>query len=234
MSSETSTDVAGAVMTPSRRRQQGAASPPGASALKPWQFFLLAGMLAATAVVFVSTGQSMAGILALSATVVATAFVGLGMYRLLQPLVEPEWTENPDMVGGRMRAALEREKFLVLRSIKELEFDFAMGKVARPDFDEMSDLLKTRAIRLMRELEAGGEYRRLIERELEVRLGRRPEPLPPPSPPLPAAPADDTAPADEATGAPAVQYCPQCGVSSTPDARFCKACGTRLQDPALA
>ena len=34
------------------------------------------------------------------------------------------------MVGSQTRAALEREKNLVLRSIKELEFDRAMGKVA--------------------------------------------------------------------------------------------------------
>jgi hypothetical protein len=31
-------------------------------------------------------------------------------------------------IGGRTRVALEREKALVLRSIKELEFDFAMGR----------------------------------------------------------------------------------------------------------
>lgn len=220
MSSETSTNVAGA-MAPGRPTTRGTTP---AMALQPWQFFLLAGMLGATAVVFVSTGQSMAAVLALSATVVSSAFVGLGVYRSLTPLVDTAWSDTPDMVGGQTRAALEREKFLVLRSIKELEFDFAMGKIAQADFDEMGALLRTRAIRLMRDLEAGSEYRRLIERELEVRLGRKPEPLPPPStPPL----ADETTPAagSEAT---AVQYCPQCGVASDREARFCKACGTKL------
>ena len=42
------------------------------------------------------------------------------------------------LVGGRARAALEREKTLVLRSIKELEFDHAMGKVSDEDFAEMA------------------------------------------------------------------------------------------------
>ncbi|MDP1568844.1 MAG: zinc ribbon domain-containing protein [Vicinamibacterales bacterium] len=216
--------MAGA-MAPGRSTPRGpapAAAP--AAALQPWQFFLLAGMLGATAVVFVSTGQSMAAILALSATVVSSAFVGLGVYRSLAPLVDTSWSDTPEMVGGQTRAALEREKFLVLRSIKELEFDFAMGKIAQADFDEMASLLRTRAIRLMRDLEAGSEYRRLIESELEVRLGRKPEPLPPPStPPLPEA----AAPA-AGSDAPAVQYCPQCGVASDRDARFCKACGTKL------
>jgi hypothetical protein len=220
MSSETSTDLAGAGIA-APRAGDTADPQAGAAALKPWQFFLLIGMLGATAVVFVSTGQSMAGVVALSATVVAASFVGLAVYRSLLPLVEPTWSDNPDMVGGQMRAALEREKFLVLRSIKELEFDFAMGKIAQDDFDEMGGLLRTRAIRLMRELEAGAEYRQLIERELEVRLGRKPEPLPSPS-----AVADARVAADAEV--PAVQYCPQCGVPSDRDARFCKACGTRL------
>jgi hypothetical protein len=185
-------------------------------------------MLGATAVVFVSTGESLAGMLALSATVIATAFVGLFFYRLLQPLVEPAWSEQPDMVGGRMRAALEREKFLVLRSIKELEFDTAMGKVAQADYDEMIGLLRTRAIRLMRELEAGAEYRKLIEKELELRIGRAPVPLPlPEAPPAEGLPAE-TAPAPEGGTEAGVQFCPQCGVQSGLDARFCRACGTRL------
>ncbi len=221
MSSKTSTDVSGAGMAPARVRRQTDAAPAAASTLKPWQFFLLAGMLAATAVVFVSTGRSMPGIVALSATVVSTAFVGLGVYRSLLPLVEPTWSDNPEMVGGQMRAALEREKFLVLRSIKELEFDFAMGKIAQADFDEMGGLLRTRAIRLMRELEAGGEYRQLIERELELRLGRKPAPLPPPS----AIPPES---AHGEAAAPAVQYCAQCGVQGDLDARFCKSCGARM------
>lgn len=225
MSSETSTDVAGAIAPPRAPRRGTAAPAAPKAALQPWQFFLLAGMLGATAVVFVSAGQPLAAMLALSATVIATAFVGLFVYRLLQPLVETEWSEQPDMVGGRMRAALEREKFLVLRSIKELEFDFAMGKVAQADYDEMVGLLRTRAIRLMRELESGAEYRKLIEKELEVRLGRKPAPLPLPEPGQTAPPADG---AHAQAGASAAQYCPQCGVPSDIDARFCKACGTRL------
>ena len=38
------------------------------------------------------------------------------------------------MVGERTRAALEREKMLTLRAIKELEFDRAMGKMSEEDF----------------------------------------------------------------------------------------------------
>ena len=59
-----------------------------------------------------------------------------------------------------MRAVLEREKLLVLRSIKELEFDRAMGKVSPKDFDEMAGRLRARAMSLMQQLDTEGRLPR--------------------------------------------------------------------------
>ena len=74
------------------------------------------------------------------------------------------------MLGGRTRAALEREKTLVLRAIKELEFDRAMGKVSEADWQEMTGRLRARAVRLIRQLDSGSAvYRDLIEKELSAR-----------------------------------------------------------------
>jgi hypothetical protein len=177
--------------------------------LQPWQFFLLGGMLAATATVIVATGQSPANIIILSLTVVAVSFVGLGAYRVLLPLVAAE-VHPPTTIAGRTRAAMEREKTLVLRSIKELEFDFAMGKVAKADFDEMSLRLRSRAVRLIKQLDAGGGYKEQIAREIEARL----------------------AGANGATGATgaerALGECAECGTVNDVDARFCKNCGAKL------
>lgn len=173
--------------------------------LQPWQFFLLGGMLAATATVIVATGQSPANIIILSLTVVSVSFVGLGAYRMLLPLVSKE-IEAPPTIAGRTRVALEREKTLVLRSIKELEFDFAMGKVAKADYDEMSARLRARASRLIRQLDAGGGYREQIDREIEQRLSRS---------------EGDEAPARAAA-------CERCGTLNDADAKFCKNCGTKL------
>jgi hypothetical protein len=173
--------------------------------LQPWQFFLLGGMLAATATVIVATGQSPANIVILSFTVVSVSFVGLGAYRVLSPLVSPE-VAAPMTFAGRTRIALEREKTLVLRSIKELEFDFAMGKIAKPDFDEMSGRLRARALGLMRQLDAGGGYRDQIAKEVEERLTTDAVvPLKP----------DPTGVCD-------------CGTRNDPDAKFCKNCGAKL------
>lgn len=206
MSSATSTNEIGAGAATS-------SSTPADNTLRPWQFFLLAGMLGATGTVFVATGQPPASLIFLSLTVIAASLVALGAYRALAPLVSPESIEEPAQVVGRARAALEREKLLVLRSIKELEFDFAMGKVTKSDFEEMSGRLRSRAIGLMRQLDDGAGYRSSIEREVAARLASR----------TPAPPATDDR--DSAGAAPACA----CGGTNDPDARFCKHCGSKLQ-----
>jgi hypothetical protein len=101
----------------------------------------------------------------------------------------------------------------VLRSIKELEFDFAMGKVAQADFDEMSTRLRQRAIGLMRQLDEGGGYREQIAREIEHRL------------------ANDNASTGStgSTGSTSsTSSTCECGTANDADARFCKNCGAKL------
>ena len=177
--------------------------------LQPWQFFLLGGMLAATATVIVATGQSPANIIILSLTVVSVSFVGLGAYRMLAPLVSAD-VDAPITIGGRARVALEREKALVLRSLKELEFDFAMRKISQADFDEMAGRLRQRALGLMEQLDAGGGYREQIEQEVAERLGR-------------------SEGRSEGDGLSRRQdACGDCGTANDPDARFCKSCGAKL------
>ncbi len=50
---------------------------------------------------------------------------------------------------------LVRDKALILRSIKELEFDHAMGKVSEADFADISARLRARALALMQDIERG-------------------------------------------------------------------------------
>lgn len=184
--------------------------------LPPWQFFLLCGMLGATAVVIVATGQSIANIIILSITIVGASFVGLGAYRMLVPLVSPMVATAPVVAGGRTRAALEREKTLVLRAIKELEFDFAMGKVSQADYDEMGGRLRRRAMGLIQQLDANAGYREQIEKEVASLVTT-------PDSALRAAPG--TSHAAPRTG----RECTSCGTANDIDARFCKQCGTSLR-----
>jgi hypothetical protein len=174
-------------------------------------------MLAATATVIVATGQSPANIIILSLTVVSVSFVGLGAYRILSPLVSDQ-PQLPMTIAGRTRIALEREKALALRSIKELEFDYAMGKIAKADFDEMSGRLRARALRLMTQLDAGGGYREQIQKEVEQRLARSEGDA-----------FSHRQDADDAAAAEGVAFrtC-ECGTQNDPDAKFCKNCGAKL------
>ena len=169
-------------------------------------------MLAATATVIVATGQSPANIIILSLTVVSVSFVGLGAYRILLPLVAPE-VKAPVTIAGRTRVAMEREKTLVLRSIKELEFDYAMGKVAKADFDEMYTRLRNRALGLMKQLDAGGGYKEQIATEIEKRLSEDPSIRLKP---------DTTR---QETPEIRVGVCGECETSNDEDAKFCKNCG---------
>lgn len=220
MSSGTSTSTPGTAKAVPDTQGSGAA-------LQPWQFFLLAGMLGATAAVVVATGQSMGAIVALSVTVVAASLVGLAAYRMLLPFVSPQAVRAAEVHSGRIRAGLEREKTLVLRAIKDLEFDRAMGKVAPADFDEMSGRLRGRALDLIQQLDGSGAYRERIEAELAARLKKAParkaaEPAEKLTAETPSEPAVRTIPVS-------TRACAECDTQNDPDARFCKACGARME-----
>ena len=212
MSSATSTEEAGL------SKPAAPATTDADPGLQPWQFFLLAGMLSATGVVLVVKGQSPASIIILSITVVAASLVALGAYRSFAPLVVPGAGDAPPLVVGRTRAALEREKTLALRSIKELEFDYAMGKIAKADYEEMSGRLRARAIGLMRQLDEDGGYRQEIEKELSRRLAR------PEGPGVSPGKQDKE---DARPGGRALTQC-SCGTANDADALFCKKCGSKL------
>jgi hypothetical protein len=174
--------------------------------LQPWQFFVLGALGCATAVTFIARSQGVTSVVLLGILMGTAALVGLAALRALRPLVSAE-DDRTQMIGQRTRAALEREKMLALRSIKELEFDRAMGKLSDTDWQEMSGRLRARAARLMRQLDAGAGYRERIERDLAKRLEK----------------AADARPAVSAE-----RVCAACETANDTDARFCKSCGQAL------
>ncbi len=168
-------------------------------AFQPWQLFTLAGLIGATVVVFISRGETPAGVILLSLIIFGAALVGYAAWRTFAPFGSPDDVAAPQMLGGRTRAALEREKALVLRALKDLEFDRAMGKVSEKDFAEMGARLRVRAAGLMRQLDSGASYREAIEQEVARRVT-----------------------------VPATPTCASCGTANEVDARFCKNCGAGL------
>jgi hypothetical protein len=176
--------------------------------IQPWQFFAAAAFACAAALAFLVRGEGFLALVLLILMMATVALVGAAGWRTLRPLVSPD-EDRTVMIGHRTRAALEREKMLVLRAIKELEFDRAMGKLSEPDWKEMSARLRARAVGLMRQLDAGSGYRDQIERELAERVGRRMR-------------------AGSGAAAAVGCVCAACATGNDPDARFCKTCGIRL------
>jgi hypothetical protein len=232
MSSATSTD--GVRLKPdktgqTRGKPDAKSDQQADSGLEPWQFFVLAALGCATAALFASRGQGLIAVVLLTVLMAATALVGLAALRMLRPLVSPS-DDRTSMIGHRTRAALEREKMLALRAIKELEFDRAMGKVSEADWREMSGRLRARATRLMRQLDAGRGYREQIEHDVAQRLGHLS------SGRKDGAAADARNQASDVidhespteTGMMAQPTCAKCATANDADARFCKECGQKL------
>ena len=188
---------------------------------EPWQLFTLAGLIGATIAVFMARGESPGAVIMISLTIFAAAVVGIAALRTFLPLTQKSATFGPRLLGGRTRAALEREKTLVLRSIKELEFDHAMGKVSEKDFADMGARLRARATRLMRQLDAGAGYRSEIEKEITKRIGD--------APPVAASQQQAGGGSKEQDPPYVVGTCASCGTSNDTDARFCKHCGHSIE-----
>lgn len=91
------------------------------------------------------------------------------LYRVLEPLFRPAGAGEGDRAPVRLRD-LEREKQLVLKAIREVELDYQMRKVAEADYKELVGRYRARAMRLLREIDAGDDWKKLVEDELRARL----------------------------------------------------------------
>ncbi len=203
----------------------------------PLHLFAVASVVAAAGSALATGVEAPVNTVFVSLAFCAVGFAAYLLYRAVYPLVTRS-VVGPDMVGGRTRVALEREKTALLRAIKELEFDRAMGKVSEGDFRDMSDRLRARAVRLIKQLDTGrAGYRELIERELAARrtaidsrqkAGGAPATVAEPIETPLAAVEPETEPEPE----PIPDWrCGRCGTVNDPDAQFCKRCGNKLTSP---
>jgi hypothetical protein len=143
------------------------------------------------------------------------ALTAAALVRVIDPLAGgPGSGAASSARGGRRARELDREKQLVLKAIKEVELDYQMRKIAERDYREMVERYRTRAMRLMSEIEAGDDFRALIEKELAMRLK-----------------LDSGKPVASAAAPPVAPSPPTCAACSTindGDAQFCKKCGAKL------
>lgn len=164
-------------------------------------FYVMLSMIAATAAVVVARHTHPVALLLISAAVLAAGYTAYALHQALVGL----WAgpEEVAPLNSRQRELLEQDKALVLRAIKDLEFDFGMKKVSEADYQDMLGRLRARALLLMEQLDR----------------------VPPDVPTPPPAPARAAAKKAKAGGGP---YCTRCGTRNEPDAKFCKQCGERM------
>ena len=163
-----------------------------------------------------------------------TLVLGAGaLWRVVDPLTRSEMRAPVDVRAPHRIRELEREKQTVLKAIKEIELDYQMRKISEPDYREMIERYRTRALRVLGDLAAGDDYRVLIERELKGRLSVISrvgvnEPIPA-TPSIPAAdPVSSSISADPARVQGGPPLCASCETTNDPDAQFCKRCGKKM------
>jgi hypothetical protein len=154
------------------------------------------------------------GGVAILLVLVAVAVVGFVAYPLLAAASrDRRVTQGPSELD-----ALLRRKALLYSNMKDLEFEFQMGKLSEADHERLRAEDRAEAARILREIDAledRGDVDAIIEREIAARRAGAPVvrrspamPEPPPGPAL---------------------FCTGCGARAREGDRFCGRCGRSLE-----
>lgn len=222
------------------------------------RILLLAGAALGAAVVVLALLVTVFGArldaptIALAAAAAALVYALGQLYAMVWALSRPDRVAQVGQAAGSFtQAELRDEKRRLLRAIKELEFDFGMGKLSQVDHDTVIATYRLRAIEVMRALEGGSSLhpelaRLLAERDAARAAAREPAPAPaaaakvePPGTLVPASKLEETPTAAESVTGPTAsgpfdqttRICGSCGGTNDADARYCKLCGAAMKKP---
>jgi hypothetical protein len=131
----------------------------------------------------------------------------------------------------------------VLKSIKDLEFDYQVGKITDEDFERFNLRLRRQAVGLIQQIEQLSPVTASLDDQVEMLIARKhkvqresatnghtPASAEDPLEMLinrkrKVAPKAGVAPATE-TGPEAAVFCTECGTALAPQHKFCANCGT--------
>lgn len=175
---------------------------------------------------------------------IALVLSGLAMAAVAWPLLKKGPT--PVLVENDRLADLLHRKEQVLTAIKELEFDYRVGKMSEADYQQYDQRLRRQAIGIMQQIEQVAPESvgldATLEREIEqLRLVK---PANASSPTSDAGMEAEIArrrrvPATQVaapTNGVAPRFCTACGAALAPHHKFCAQCGTPVESvhPAAA
>lgn len=145
-----------------------------------------------------------------------------------EPLRKPATTLRAD--EDDELADLIQRKDAVMRSIKEVEFDYQTGKLSEEDFDAYDQRMRQQAISLIRQIEKRSPEVAGLDAELEIMIAsRRKTKITTPSTvngttPAPAVQAEKASSQDSD-----IIFCHECGTKAKTTDKFCAQCGTALR-----
>ncbi len=103
------------------------------------------------------------------------------------------------------RRELREEKATIILALRELDFDYEMGKLSVEDYKNLKKKYEDYAVRIMKELEDAekiwAEVEKEVQREVGKRIGKMEE----------------------------SDFCSRCGARQRKGNRFCAACGFSLE-----
>lgn len=176
-------------------------------------------------------------LLGLALLIVVAVFV-------LRPLVETSGAKathaQSNAEENGTREALLRQRDAIYAAIRELDFDFRLGKISEEDYHPQRERLALQGVAILKQLDAlSPDGDATVEGAIEAEIARRRRTR--------TSPSGQKAPARQGglsdaeieaqiralrrkgtAVAPAVSACPRCGAATALEDRFCRNCGAAL------
>ncbi len=138
-------------------------------------------------------------------------------YWILYPLLKPDrYKATPVSRVTETILQLEVKKENAYAAIRELEFDFNMGKLSKADFDSLKSRYREDAVCLIEEID-------------KLRSGHKVDETTPEADSDSQVEGKIIAWRKKKSHAPQSVFCVQCGTKVSDPGRFCHCCGERLE-----
>ncbi len=145
----------------------------------------------------------------------------------------------PLLQAGRATLVLEDDKLVellgrrdsIMQAIKDLEFDYRVGKISQEDYQRLDQRLRRQAIGLMQQLEKLSPTSASLDEQLESIIAQFRQTTVAPA--LAVSASSRATPVVTSTRQ-AIRFCTECGRPLEAGHKFCAYCGTpiALVDPA--
>jgi hypothetical protein len=165
--------------------------------------------------------------------VIAVVISAVAIYFAVAPLLKPG--KATLLLDDDKLTQLIGRKDATVKAIKDLEFDYRVGKMSEEDFQRMDQRLRRQAIGLIQQIEKMAPATVALDDQLETVIAQMRQipsgaPVSPVTAPVAAKPAGGNghhAPAQPRGG----RFCTNCGEKVEAGHKFCAHCGTPVTAP---